>query len=130
LDRIDLQININSVDFEKAFQPSNKNENQQIKKKIVDARQKQLSRFKDNQRHILLNGEMNVKDIELYCPLNNELKMILKTAMDKYALTMRSLHKIIKISRTIADLEESNDILPKHITEALQYKTGFNEFMH
>jgi magnesium chelatase family protein len=130
LDRIDLQININSVDFEKAFQPSNKNENQQIKQKIIEARQKQLLRFKDHHRHILLNGEMNVKDIEFYCPLNAELKMILKTAMDKYALTMRSLHKIIKISRTIADLENSNDILPKHITEALQYKTGFNEFIN
>lgn len=130
LDRIDLQININSVDFEKAFQPSNKNENQQIKQEIMIARQKQLIRFKDHPRHILLNGEMNVKDIEIYCPLNDELKMILKTAMDKYALTMRSLHKIIKISRTIADLENNDDILPKHVTEALQYKTGFNEFVN
>lgn len=96
----------------------------------MSARQKQLIRFKDHPRHILLNGEMNVKDIETYCPLNDELKMILKTAMDKYALTMRSLHKIIKISRTIADLENNDDILPKHVTEALQYKTGFNEFIN
>jgi magnesium chelatase family protein len=125
-----LQINVNSVDFEKAFQPSNRNENKQIQEKIIMARQKQAIRFKNNPRHILLNGEMNVKDIEIYCPINDELKAILKTAMDKYALTMRSLHKIIKISRTIADLENSNDILPAHIMEALQYKTGFNEIIN
>ncbi|HRZ29216.1 MAG TPA: hypothetical protein P5052_00040 [Candidatus Paceibacterota bacterium] len=125
-----MQINVNSVDFEKAFQPSNRNENKQIQEKIIMARQKQAIRFKNNPRHILLNGEMNVKDIEIYCPINDELKAILKTAMDKYALTMRSLHKIIKISRTIADLENSNDILPAHIMEALQYKTGFNEIIN
>lgn len=130
LDRIDLQINVNSVDFEKAFQPSNKNENQQIREKIIQARKKQSLRFYNNDRHILLNGEMNVKDIEKYCPINDELKAVLKIAMEKYALTMRSLHKIIKISRTIADLENSENILPAHITEALQYKTGFNEIIN
>lgn len=127
LDRIDLQININTIDFEKAFQKSDKNENYTLKEKVIKARQIQSRRFLNHPRNILLNSEMNINDIEKYCPLDDVQKAILKTAMEKYGLTMRSLHKTIKISRTIADIEESENIKPEHLTEALQYKTGLNE---
>jgi magnesium chelatase family protein len=127
LDRIDLQININTIDFEKAFQKSDKNENAALKEKVIQARKIQAERFANHHRKILLNSEMNINDIEKYCPMDDEQKSILKTAMEKYGLTMRSLHKTIKIGRTIADIEGSPMIKPEHLIEALQYKTGLSE---
>ncbi len=127
LDRIDLQIKVKAVAFEKAFEENHKKENGLWRAKVLQARERQAERFKNHSRKISLNSEMNLKDIEKYCPQDNAAKDILKTAMNKYGLTMRSLHKIIKVSRTIADLENSDFILPKHLNEALNYKTGLNE---
>ena len=127
LDRIDLQIKVEHIGFDKAFQKSETKENDNIRKQVRDAREKQLKRFKSNSRKITLNSEMNVNDIEKYCALDKSIMDYLKNAMDRYGLTMRTLHKIIKVSRTIADLDNSEKIELKHITEALQYKTGMDD---
>lgn len=127
LDRIDLQINVKSITFENAFKQKKEKESEVLRQRVLMARKNQLDRFKNYSRKIFLNSEMNTKDIEKFCPIDDGSKAILKIAMEKYGLTMRSLHKIIKVSRTIADLENSNDILKPHIQEALSYKIDFNE---
>ncbi len=67
---------------------------------------------------------MNPKEIEKYCVLDKHCESLLKNAMEKYGLTMRSYHRILKISRTIADLDNKENIEPLHINEAIQYKIG------
>lgn len=124
LDRIDLQINVKSVTFDNAFKKRNSSENIFLREQVLDARARQLKRFAEHKSNITLNSEMNVNDIEKYCPLNDGCQSILKLSMEKYGLTMRSLHKIIKVSRTIADLDKNDNILEKHLTEALSYKIG------
>ncbi len=124
LDRIDLQINVKAVTFDNAFKKRDSQENTILREKVLGARSLQVKRFASHKRKITLNSEMNVNDIENYCPLNPESKAILKESMEKYGLTMRSLHKIIKVSRTIADLDNSDSICKQHINEALGYKSG------
>lgn len=127
LDRIDLQIQAESVDIDKAFEKSKFKENNNIRKVVIEAREIQYRRFKNHSRRILLNSEMNVNDIEKFCILTDEVKNYLKNAMDRMGLTMRTLHKIIKVSRTIADLDNKETIELKHINEALRYKTKIEE---
>ncbi len=124
LDRIDLQIRVDRISFEKANEKNSQDDLAEDKQKIIRARQTQEERFYKEPNGILLNSEMNPKEIEKYCVLDKHCESLLKNAMEKYGLTMRSYHRILKISRTIADLDNKENIEPLHINEAIQYKIG------
>jgi len=81
-----------------------------------------LERFK-NLKHIFNNGDMGSKEVRTFCKLNEEGEELLKIAMTKLGLSARAYDRILKVSRTIADLENSLDILPQHISEAIQYRS-------
>jgi magnesium chelatase family protein len=126
LDRIDLFIEVPRLSYEKIKEPLNDDFNK-TKSLVAEARQIQKERFKKRNslktRPIYTNSEIEVNEIEKFCPLDSESQNFLKKAMENYQFSVRSYHRILKVSRTIADLEQSPEIKIEHLAEALQYKT-------
>lgn len=120
VDRIDMWVEVSVVDYDKLSNITDKGDNNEtIKKRIVLARQKQKERFLNSKT----NNDMSVKDIEKYIKINQQVKEILNQSAKKMNLSARAYHKIIKLSRTIADLDNSDEILTKHLLEALRYRS-------
>ncbi len=123
LDRIDLHIDVPAVEVEKITQENNNIENSKsIRQRINHAHLKQQKRYKN--RKIILNNEMGTRDIKEFCKIEDEALKILKVAILRLSLSARSYYKLIKVSQTIADLENTNlsQIKKAHVLEALQYR--------
>ena len=121
LDRIDIHVKVQSIKYEK-FEESIKQEtSEQIKRRVNKARKIQLERYED--LDIVSNSELTPKLIEKYCILNNESRLILKKAFNNLKLSARAYSRILKVARTIADIDEEENILTKHIAEAIQYRS-------
>jgi len=120
LDRIDLHVQVPPVEDEKLIKENVFEKSFDIKKRVIKAREKQKERFKKNQ--IKTNGEMQNSDLSKFCKIDQSGVDLLKQALSRLSLSARSYTKIIKISQTIADLEESGFIKSSHIAEALQYR--------
>ncbi len=123
LDRIDMFINVNPVDFSKLTDQKKSETSKTICRRIEKANKRQRKRYKKT--NIKCNAEMENKDIEKYCPLDDQSKNLLATAMSQMNLSARGYFRIIKLARTIADLDRSPAITPAHIAEALQYRKKF-----
>jgi magnesium chelatase family protein len=93
----------------------------EIKKRIVKARSIQLKRYKN--MGIMTNSELSTKGISKFCKVNKESEKLLKNAFEILGLSARAYNKILKVARTIADLENSENIETKHIAEAVQYRS-------
>ena len=121
LDRIDLQIDVPRLTPAELLnaQPSDEG-SAQIRQRVIKARNIQLDRYKDDK--IFTNSELTSKLIKKYCRLDEQSKEILKSAIIKYQLTGRRYDRVLKIARTIADLDNSKDIAAIHITQALQFR--------
>jgi len=122
LDRIDMIINIEKVKTEELIQPSEvlEESSEQIRKRVESAREIQRQRFKN--WDIKTNSSMNIKQIQEICVLDKPSQQLLSQAVNKMNLSARAYNRILKISRTIADLSNSNSITINHIAEALQYR--------
>lgn len=122
LDRIDLHIEVSPVKFKDLTEKTKKEESsKEIRKRVVKAREIQKLRFINT--NILYNSQMNSKEIDKYIKLDDDLKKICELAFHKYKFSARSFNKILKISRTIADLENSENIKKSHLLEAIRYRT-------
>ena len=121
LDRIDICIEVSPVQYKKLDSSEQIETSEQIKQRVNKARQIQLERYKESK--ILSNSELTPKLIEKYCKLDNQGKQILENAFNKLKLSARAYGRILKVARTIADLEESKNIEVKHIAEAIQYRS-------
>lgn len=122
-DRIDIHLDVPAVKIEKLTIEDKKiktESSDEVRKRAQKARDIQTKRFKN--RKITANSEMGNKDIKEFCPLSNECISLLRLAVAKMNLSARSYQRTIKLARTIADLEESEDIKATHIAEALQYR--------
>jgi len=119
LDRIDLHINVPFVEAAKLKQTGNTT-SEQVRERVKKTRKIQEERFK--QEGIFTNGEMKNKQIKKYCRLSPDADRLLLQAVDKWQLSARSYFRIIKVSRTIADLSEAKEIEYSHVAEALQYR--------
>ena len=122
LDRIDIHIEVQPVPFEKLTEERRGEPSHLIRKRVTASREIQSERFKENKK-VHYNAQMNVKQIRKYCDLNDESKSLLKNAMERLNLSARAYDRILKVSRTIADLEASENITPNHIAEAIQYRS-------
>ena len=123
MDRIDLWVTVGNIDFEKLSSKEREGETtEMIKERVLKAREIQKRRFKTASRKICSNSEMNVKELNIYAPLDDETKKILNQSAERLQLSARAYHRTIKLARTIADLAGSEDILTSHILEALQYR--------
>jgi len=120
LDRIDIHVEVPRVEFDKLSSSLNEESSAEIKKRIKKARDLQKERFKNT--IYITNSEMNSEAVKNFCEICEESKIILKNAVEKMFLSARAYFRILKLARTIADLEGENNILPAHIAEALQYR--------
>ena len=120
LDRIDLQIKAPRVKFEKIAEKNPEESSEEIKKRVEKARDWQKNRY--GPKTFQVNGNIDSETVKKVCRLNQESETILKQAVEKLKLSPRSYFKILKVSRTIADLEQSEDIQSSHLSEALQYR--------
>lgn len=122
LDRIDIHIEVTPVPFEK-LSDDNKAENSvAIRKRVTRARDIQTKRFAQIE-NLHYNAQMNTKQIREFCMLNVASKELLKNAMERLNLSARAYDRILKVSRTIADLERAENISGNHIAEAIQYRS-------
>ncbi len=120
LDRIDIHIEVPPLKFAEVSDSKDAEESKNIRERVNRARKIQLERFKH--KKYFCNSFMSTKDINTYCKVNEEGSSLLKQAMTKLGLSARAYHKILKVSRTIADLEGEDEIKSSHIAEAIQYR--------
>ena len=120
LDRIDIHISVPAIPPGKLTGAYQSESSSIIQKRVQEARDIQLKRFKGQK--ITSNAEMNNKQLKQFCNLDEQSILLLKQAISKLNLTARGFHRVIKIARTIADLEGSVKIKSNHVAEALQYR--------
>ncbi|MEI0612197.1 YifB family Mg chelatase-like AAA ATPase [Brachyspira pilosicoli] len=126
LDRIDISIEVRGIDYDKMISKADGETSSSMRKIVTNARKIQEKRFRENGLKIFSNSSMGIKDIEKFCILDSKAKNILNMAMQKFSMSARSYNKILKVSRTIADIENKEVIETSHITEALQYRFNLN----
>lgn len=121
LDRIDIQIEVTPVKYKKLDSAENIETSKEIKQRVNKARKIQQDRYKEEK--IYSNSQLTPKLIEKYCKLNEGGRKILQAAFEKLGLSARAYGRILKVARTIADLEASENIEQRHIAEAIQYRS-------
>lgn len=122
LDRIDIHIEVPAVEYDKLSGKEKGEESKKIRQRIQKAREVQIDRF-NGVKKLHNNAGMERSYIDKYCIIDNDSSLLLKTAMDKLGLSARAYDRILKVSRTIADLENNKNIQPYHIGEAIQYRS-------
>ena len=108
------------VEYEELTDEKKSEPSAAIKQRVKRAREIQRQRF--NKNDIFLNSQMNLKHIKKYCRIDSQSRELLKIAMRQMNLSARSYHRLLKLSRTIADLAKEDNIQPNHIAEAIQYR--------
>ncbi len=126
LDRIDIHIEVLPVEYNDLQNDKKSESSSEIRKRVKRARDIQFKRFKD--KDYFNNSQILNKDIKTYCELSNSSEIIMKQAFLKYKFTGRTYTKLLKVSRTIADLDGSKNIEDKHLLEAIRYRTLDNKY--
>lgn len=121
LDRIDIQVEVSNVDYEDLSSTENSETSAEIKKRVNKTRKLQLERYKDY--NIYSNSQLDAGMLKKFCPLGEEENAILRAAFDNLGLSARAHSRILKVARTIADIEGSENIKSEHIAEAIQYRS-------
>lgn len=120
LDRIDIQVEVSSIKYDKLEEES-KEGSKDIRQRVSQARYKQIDRYRNH--GIYMNAELTPKLMDKYCKLDEKGRTLLKNAFEKLGLSNRARDRIIKVARTIADLDKKENIEAKHIAEAIQYRS-------
>jgi magnesium chelatase family protein len=124
LDRIDIHIDVPAVNYKEMRSGSEPESSAKIRERVMRAREIQLRRFSACSRDKLYcNAQMGPRHIRAYCELSADCERLLERAMSQQGLTARAHDRILKVARTIADLEGAAALEPKHIAEAIQYRT-------
>jgi magnesium chelatase family protein len=122
LDRIDIHIEVVPVPFEKLSELRTSEPSEQVRSRVIQARKIQLERFRDHEG-IHSNAQLTPSLMREHCEISKEGNQLLKTAMEKVGLSARAYDRILKVSRTIADLDASAHIEPHHLAEAINYRS-------
>jgi magnesium chelatase family protein len=122
LDRIDLHVEVTPVPFSELSQAPAKEKSEDIRKRVIKARTIQSKRFK-SKTGIYNNAQLKTKDLQSICALDDVCNQLLKTAMERLGLSARAYDRILKVARTIADLDNSERIQSSHVAEAIQYRS-------
>lgn len=121
LDRIDIHIEVNPIKYHQLEQNETVETSEEIRKRVNQARRIQLERYEEY--HIFSNSELSPQLIEKFCKLNDNSKKLLENAFYQLGLSARAHNRILKVARTIADIEGCEEIQEKHLAEAIQYRS-------
>jgi magnesium chelatase family protein len=121
LDRIDIHVEVPAVPYKDLSADYSGETSAEIRKRVVQTRTIQLERFKGDK--IFSNGQMKTRHIKRYCKLDHEALTLIETAMHRLGLSARAYSRILKLARTIADMEGVDAIAAHHISEAIQYRS-------
>lgn len=122
LDRIDIHVEVTPVPFRELSDTKTSEKSFTIRERVIKARKIQEDRYVDT-NGIHSNAQMTTKMLNKYCKLDEKGVVLIKNAMDKLSLSARAYDRILKVSRTIADLDSSENIMPEHLAEAIQYRS-------
>lgn len=125
LDRIDIQVNVPRVEYEKLSSDTVGESSAVIRERVEAARERQRVRFTDNP-NVTCNSDMVPAEIRQYCRLDSDGEKLVKNLMTHYQISARAYHRLLKLARTIADLDNSANIRTQHIAEAIQYRPRSN----
>lgn len=123
LDRIDIQVEVDSISYEEFSSEAKQESSSDIRERVKRVRELEYERFKDNPKGIHTNAEMSNQDINRFCKIDKESKALMETAFVKLGLSARASYRILRVARTIADIENSENIKIEHIAEAIQYRS-------
>ena len=121
MDRIDIFVEVPPVEYEKLVDQSPAEDSSQVRQRVERAREVQWQRFRDS--NFLRNSEMGPAEVWKVCPLDDGARALLQTATQQLTLSARAFHRVLKVSRTIADLDGEEQIGVSHLAEALQYRS-------
>ena len=122
MDRIDIHIEAPGVHYSELSSAPTGDPSAAIRERVNTARQIQIHRFREK-KHLFCNAHMGPREIRDYCKISSKGEELLKMAITKLGLSARAYDRILKVSRTIADLEGEIDIKPQHVGEAIQYRS-------
>jgi magnesium chelatase family protein len=122
LDRIDLHVEVTPIKFEKLSEERLSEKSEDIRERVIKAREIQSNRYKEN-KEIHSNAMMSSKQLRDICRIDKAGQALLKNAMEKLGLSARAYDRILKVSRTIADLDQSESIQTNHLAEAIHYRS-------
>jgi magnesium chelatase family protein len=120
LDRMDICVEAQPMEFEEISKEGRRESSAQIRERVTAARQRQKARFAG--RKIRFNGDMQASDVERYCRLGDKEKRFMEQVYDAMQLSARGYHRILRVARTIADLDDSDRIQEMHLAEAVCYR--------
>jgi|UniRef100_A0A7V3UZF5 magnesium chelatase family protein len=125
LDRIDIQIEVPALPYAQVATRQPAETSNTIRERVIRARKTQLARFAqlNLRRPLYANAQLTPALIRRYCSITPQGEEVMRTAIDHYGLSTRAYHRVLKVARTIADLEGVEQIQPRHLTEAVQYRT-------
>jgi magnesium chelatase family protein len=121
LDRIDIHVEVPRVDYDKLMSLERSESSQTVRSRVEDARRRQTDRFKEYPG-ILANADMSAGEVQIFCALQADAQQLLEMSVRRMQLSARAYHRILKLSRTIADLASSEKIQVNHVAEAIQYR--------
>jgi magnesium chelatase family protein len=121
MDRIDIHIDVPAVPYKELSNDYSGEKSEVIRQRVTEARERQLERFKDDR--IFANGQMKTRHMKKHCKLTEDAHSLLDTAMHRLGLSARAYSRILKVARTIADLDGSENLQGPHVAEAIQYRT-------
>jgi magnesium chelatase family protein len=123
MDRIDIHIDVPAVNYKEMRSSTEPEGSGRIRERVVRTRQRQLERFAQSRDKIYCNARMSSRHIRAFCDLSADCERLLERAMTQQGLSARAHDRILKVARTIADIEDTAQIEPKHIAEAIQYRS-------
>ena len=121
LDRIDIHVSVPRVDYDKLMDNAKSESSTAVRERVEKARVIQTERFKDYP-HLHANGDMGAGEIQTICVLEEDARQLLDLSVRRMKLSARSYHRVLKLSRTIADLDRTELIQVNHVAEAIQYR--------
>lgn len=123
MDRIDIHIDVPAVNYKEMRSTNEPESSATIRERVIRARKKQLDRFATSREKLYCNAQMHSRHIRTFCELSTDCERLLERAMTQQGLSARAHDRILKVARTVADLEDAANLEPKHIAEAIQYRS-------
>jgi magnesium chelatase family protein len=122
LDRIDIHIEVPAVKYKELRAPTSSEDSAAVRARVIAARDRQTARYR-TEKATYSNAQMMPKMIRKFCAINADGEKLLENAITRLGLSARAHDRILKVARTIADLDASDNIEPRHLSEAIQYRT-------